>query len=98
MRHQAMPDDRLKGLGQRRDMFRIGCGDHHHDVSHPGSVAGGTADNAEHLRAAAFGHIDGADEVDADVALGVAAADRSEERRVGKEWGSTCRSRWSPYP
>src|SRR3546814_11836337 len=25
------------------------------------------------------------------------AAGRSEERRVGKEWGSTCRSRWSPY-
>src|SRR3546814_14049009 len=23
---------------------------------------------------------------------------RSEERRVGKEWGRTCRSRWSPYP
>src|SRR3546814_11280613 len=23
---------------------------------------------------------------------------RSEERRVGKECGSTCRSRWSPYP
>src|SRR3546814_6266671 len=22
---------------------------------------------------------------------------RSEERRVGKEWISTCRSRWSPY-
>src|SRR3546814_13119879 len=22
---------------------------------------------------------------------------RSEERRVGKEWGSTCRSRWSQY-
>src|SRR3546814_12426706 len=22
---------------------------------------------------------------------------RSEERRVGKEWGSTCRSRWSLY-
>src|SRR3546814_18660413 len=22
---------------------------------------------------------------------------RSEERRVGQEWGSTCRSRWSPY-
>src|SRR3546814_15629384 len=22
---------------------------------------------------------------------------RSEERRVGKEWGSTCNSRWSPY-
>src|SRR3546814_19536726 len=24
------------------------------------------------------------------------AADRSEERRVGKEWVCTCRSRWSP--
>src|SRR3546814_14723848 len=23
---------------------------------------------------------------------------RSEERRVGKECGRTCRSRWSPYP
>src|SRR3546814_14172703 len=26
-----------------------------------------------------------------------AAYDRSEERRVGKECVSTCRSRWSPY-
>src|SRR3546814_17690076 len=25
------------------------------------------------------------------------AKNRSEERRVGKECGSTCRSRWSPY-
>src|SRR3546814_13155480 len=27
----------------------------------------------------------------------VRAAQRSEERRVGKECVSTCRSRWSPY-
>src|SRR3546814_20867848 len=27
----------------------------------------------------------------------VAYPDRSEERRVGKECVSTCRSRWSPY-
>src|SRR3546814_12929296 len=27
----------------------------------------------------------------------VGALGRSEERRVGKEWVSTCRSRWSPY-
>src|SRR3546814_300312 len=27
----------------------------------------------------------------------VAGPDRSEERRVGKECVSTCRSRWSPY-
>src|SRR3546814_11051755 len=26
------------------------------------------------------------------------SAGRSEERRVGKECVSTCRSRWSPYP
>src|SRR3546814_4342213 len=25
------------------------------------------------------------------------AVSRSEERRIGKEWVSTCRSRWSPY-
>src|SRR3546814_8964076 len=27
-----------------------------------------------------------------------ARSSRSEERRVGKECVSTCRSRWSPYP
>src|SRR3546814_11370616 len=31
------------------------------------------------------------------MALAFAAMWRSEERRVGKEGGSTCRSRWSPY-
>src|SRR3546814_4833553 len=29
--------------------------------------------------------------------LGAAGCHRSEERRVGKECVSTCRSRWSPY-
>src|SRR3546814_10906963 len=31
------------------------------------------------------------------VAVADRGANRSEERRVGKEGGSTCRSRWSPY-
>src|SRR3546814_3923445 len=31
------------------------------------------------------------------LAVGDRASDRSEERRVGKECVSTCRSRWSPY-
>src|SRR3546814_12985672 len=30
-------------------------------------------------------------------ALGESVGKRSEERRVGKECVSTCRSRWSPY-
>src|SRR3546814_12188837 len=30
--------------------------------------------------------------------LGTGYFHRSEERRVGKEGVSTCRSRWSPYP
>src|SRR3546814_15875031 len=29
--------------------------------------------------------------------VAIALDARSEERRVGKEWVSTCRSRWSPY-
>src|SRR3546814_427260 len=32
-----------------------------------------------------------------DVRLDTRSGKRSEERRVGKEWVSTCRSRWSPY-
>src|SRR3546814_16281497 len=31
------------------------------------------------------------------ILLGPELSDRSEERRVGKECVSTCRSRWSPY-
>src|SRR3546814_16061857 len=31
------------------------------------------------------------------LAEGLTVANRSEERRVGKECVSTCRSRWSPY-
>src|SRR3546814_15582892 len=39
----------------------------------------------------AFGHA----VVDAGIQVG---QERSEERRVGKECVSTCRSRWLPYP
>ena len=36
--------------------------------------------------------------VESDTAIdGLEALDRSEERRVGKECGYQCRSRWSPY-
>src|SRR3546814_20901784 len=36
--------------------------------------------------------------VDILIGLRVSEESRSEERRVGKECVSTCRSRWSPYP
>src|SRR3546814_15803925 len=32
-----------------------------------------------------------------DDAQRTATKERSEERRVGKEWGNTCRSRWYAY-
>src|SRR3546814_12134119 len=35
--------------------------------------------------------------VDGALTVEAGATDRSEERRVGKECVSTCRSRWSPY-
>src|SRR3546814_12745363 len=34
---------------------------------------------------------------DAEVKIRIEGRKRSEERRVGKECVSTCRSRWSPY-
>src|SRR3546814_13941288 len=37
------------------------------------------------------------DNLAAGVIAGVVLSGRSEERRVGKECVSTCRSRWSPY-
>src|SRR3546814_5109587 len=58
---------------------------------------GGGADLRHHhkieLVAGAFDHLDHV----AVHVVGVEAIDRSEERRVGKECVSTCRSRWSPY-
>src|SRR3546814_17298340 len=49
------------------------------------------AAEAEVVLAAAGHRVQGEAELD------VAAAARSEERRVGKECVSTCRSRWSPF-
>src|SRR3546814_16288792 len=45
-------------------------------------------------------HVDAAAEIillDRRDQIGATGAGRSEERRVGRECGSTCRSRWWPY-
>src|SRR3546814_3906019 len=52
------------------------------------------------VRASLFALALGRDAVDGDLGLvrrDRAKVPRSEERRVGKECVSTCRSRWSPY-
>src|SRR3546814_16572486 len=83
-------------------------------VGQPGGVAEGGAAHAEFFRALGhqLGEVDlGAAERLSDDNRGVVGRlggerqdgifdgnARSEERRVGKECGSTCRSRWSQYP
>src|SRR3546814_14547941 len=44
-----------------------------------------------------FDHLAGLDRAGEVHLVGQPRPDRSEERRVGKECVSTCRSRWSPY-
>ena len=54
----------------------------------PESNYGGGGNESGQSSQAIGGHGDVAEEV---------SVDRSEERRVGKECTSWCRSRWSPY-
>src|SRR3546814_12936431 len=42
--------------------------------------------------------LNGAEALDMTGDVGSIAVGKSEERRVGKGWVSTCRSRWSPGP
>src|SRR3546814_16043477 len=67
----------------------------------------GTTEAAMHLdapfRQLGRHHVAGALLLEAEFGMGVQVAPpfghlrRSEERRVGKEWVSTCRSRWYPF-
>src|SRR3546814_12345436 len=76
---------------EAREFARVGC-----DLPDVGAIiveadaraqASGTAD-VERI---------GAHDIDAARARVDGVGERSEERRVGKECVSTCRSRWSPY-
>ena len=56
------------------------------------------ADSDDEVASLATAHTPEADEGDAEVqAKQKRSRERSEERRVGKECASMCRSRWSPY-
>src|SRR3546814_11796810 len=72
-----------------------------HQEPHPAAAGGG---NREHGRTLECLHLQGADCVLRQGELQRFSLNffwlvmnRSEERRVGKECVSTCRSRWSPY-
>src|SRR3546814_12142984 len=56
-----------------------------------------TNSEVRELNEAARGSMRAAGDLGDDVAIKVERGARSEERRVGKECVSTCRSRWSPY-
>src|SRR3546814_14972830 len=66
----------------------------HHDVRHHHILHGAAVDDADQDAAARFAGAVGNQYV-AETAVGFGT--RSEERRVGKECVSTCRSRGSPY-
>src|SRR3546814_18230801 len=72
----------------------VGLVDHRDDALRWVGAGVACALAGEVLREAPL-HIDG----DAGIQAAIAALQqvRSEERRVGKEWVSTCRSRWSTY-
>src|SRR3546814_20178537 len=51
----------------------------------------------QRLANAVSGHHNAQYRISSDSGIRIYATPRSEERRVGKECVSTCRSRWSPY-
>src|SRR3546814_12479334 len=61
-------------------------------------AAGDCTDQPQYVYvAAAAGTRAGINMTGGDVKLDLDAMPRSEERRVGKEWVSTCRFRWWPF-
>src|SRR3546814_19953213 len=86
--------------GRRADIFGIaGRQPHGAERAHvqPQASRAGTAVEEEHYRPLGAGPsaVQRIGRVE-DAGLGLAHG-RSEERRVGKEWVSTCRSGWWPY-
>ena len=75
VRNQAMPDDGLECLGLRG---QVGSGFNRNDnggICDLCGVAGGAADHAENFGAPFLGQFKGADKINADALLCVAAAD-----------------------
>jgi hypothetical protein len=82
MADQAVPDHSLEGLRQRCDPIWIDLGNHDDHVAMPGGMAAVPAHDAEHFGRPRLGQIDRLDDVGADIALGIAAADRVDQDGV----------------
>jgi hypothetical protein len=76
MADQAVPEHGLEGLGQGRDPARVDLGDEDDHIA----VLG--AHDPEYFCRARLGQIDRVDDVGADLALGIAAADGVDQDRV----------------
>jgi hypothetical protein len=77
-----MPDDGLKGLGMRRHEAGIDGRDDDDMVTDSLGIAAVAADHAADHQAARLGFLQGEEEIGADLALGVAAADLEDQHRV----------------
>src|SRR3546814_18754686 len=88
-----------RAVGQRQ---AFGVAANPRETLHQATVDGAVAADRQHLgRQVADDHLPGAGfpaVADAKGDVAGAAGGRSEERRVGKEWVSTCRFRWWAYP
>src|SRR3546814_13447949 len=90
----ALLDLRDRRLRHQGDSGGRAVGEQHVDDLLRGAVAEELAERL--LVPGDAGRVDPRDEILLGVALQRRATERSEERRVGKECVSTCRSRWSP--
>src|SRR5262249_32600956 len=79
MADEAMPDDRLKSLGERCHPARLHLRDHDDNITMLGRIAAVATNDSQDACAARLGQIDGVHDIRTDIALGIAAADRVDE-------------------
>ena len=75
MADQAVPDHRLESLGQGGYPAWIDRWDENDHIAVLGGISAVATHDAEHFCRARFGQIDGLNDVGADLALGITAAD-----------------------
>ena len=82
MRNEQVPHDRLESLRVRRHVIRVHRGDNHARRRFFRGVAAVAAHDADDGRPGGLRHLNGADQIWADVLLQIAAADRENEQAV----------------